>query len=335
MAAATSEKPSTRRGRKPRRMFMPYDQAVPAIVQPPAELAHITDEDELFEALTDAAAFERATGHAPAKWYTARFVAEIGRSTGRFKAWMSNHYAVTVHGVDPATIEDRIMVKPDAYDKRSPWWYETTARAWANAEGIMTRRGVFVPYKPTGRPAGRKDSVPRQRTATMKASALQFLSEAEKLTAGGAKSAEAKRTLAARYKISERAVSRRLTAGRAMRAAGVREITTRMPAAEVAEIIVVTYRLLMADGRRTNTENAREDVAERLGVDRGLVDSALDGAPAAVLADTDNPHVMPREVAAPAEEPRNYEAERLRAEMEAAILVDNITRGTAPLHPQT
>lgn len=312
MAAATKT-PVQRTKRRPRRMFMPYDPAGVAIVQPPAELAHLADdEDALFEALTDPAAFEAATGHAPAKWYTSRFYREIGRSEGRFKAWMSNHYAVTKHGADPSSIDDRIMVAPDDYDVRSPFWLETTARAWAIGEGLMTRRGVFVPYKPTGRPKGKTDSVPRQRTATMKASALSVLGEAEQLTAGGDKAAEVKRKLATRYGISERAVARRLTAGRTMRAAGVREITTRMPSTEVDEIITVTYGLLMADGRRTSTENARDDVAERLGIDRARVDAALD-APARL----------------------SPEAEALRAEMEAAIVVDSITRGTAPLHPET
>lgn len=291
MAAATSDKPTRKRTRRPRKMFMPYDPAAVAIVQPPAELAHL-EGDELFEALTNADKYREVTGRDPEKWYTARFVAEIGRSTGRFKAWMSNFYAVSEHGADPATIDDRIMVKPDDYDKRSPWWYSTTANAWAIAEGLKTRAGVAVPYKPTGRPRGRTDSVPRQRTATMKASALAVLAEAEALTAGGATAAEAKKTLAGRHSLSERAVARRLTAGRAMRAAGIREITPDMTDMEVGEIIVVTYRLMMADGRRSNTDNARNDVAERLGLDRERVDRAIDGAPPAVLADLDNPHVM-------------------------------------------
>lgn len=297
MAAATRQKTDgTRRSkREPRKMFMPYTPGQPEIVQPPAALAHLAgDEDALFEALTDPDKYFAATGEWPEKWYSARFVAEIDRSTGRFKAWMSNFYAVTEHGVDPASIEDRIMVKPDDYDKRSPWWYATTARAWAIAEGLMTRAGVAIPYKPAGRPKGRTDSAPRTRTATMKAGALEVLAAAEQLTADGATVAEAKKALAERYGISERRVARRLTAARAMRAAGIRQITPAMTDREVGEIVVTTYRLLMADGRRSSTDNARADVAERLGLDRDIVDRAIDGAPPALLADTDNPHVMTR-----------------------------------------
>lgn len=324
MAAATRTKtPRQRTTREPRKMFMPYEPATAAGPQPPTELAHITDEDELFEALTNAEAYERATGKKPAKWYRHRFIAETGRSEGRFKNWMSNHYAVHVHGADPATIEDRIMVKPDDYDKRSPWWLETTARAWAIAEGLMTRRGVTVPYKPTGRPAGRTDSVPRQRTATMKAAALEVLAEAEQLTKGGMTAGEVKTALARKHGISERAVKRRLTEARAMRRAGIRPITDETTPAEAAEIIVATYRLLMADGRRNSDENARVDVAERLGIDLPVVEVAV------------NDYLEKLRQLAEPPQTRNFEAEALRSEMEAAIVVDSITRGTKPLHPGT
>lgn len=322
MAAATK---TPRRKRQPRQMFMPYAKDAPAVVQPPAIVAEVLDEDEAFEILTNQARFREHTGREPEKWYTARFVAEIGRSTGRFKAWMSNHYAVTVHGVDPLTIEDRIMVPPTSYDKRSPWWDEVTARAWAIEEGLMTRRGVAVPYKPTGRPKGRTDSVPRQRTATMKAGALEVLAAAEVKYAAGATPAVAKRELAREYAISERRVARRLTAGRQMRAAGVRPITPLMTLAEAGEIIVVTYRLLMADGRRKNTDKAREDVAERLGVTRETVDHVLDGAPPAVLADTDNPHVMTRGEAQDIVAALGGE---ISPEDRAAALVADLTRQT-------
>jgi hypothetical protein len=280
VAAATREKTSrgkTPRQRKPRKMFMPYDPAGVAIVQPPAELAHLTG-DALFEALTNADKFREATGHEPAKWYSARFRAEVGRSEGRFKVWMSNHYAVRVHGTDPAGIEDRIMCPPDDYDKRSPWWYETTARAWAIEEGLMTRAGVMVPYKPTGRPKGRTDSVPRTRTATMQAAALPMLTEYEALTTGDQAIApgEAKRRLAERHGLTERQIKSRVTAGRAMRAAGVREITPDTTPAEAAEIIAAAFRLIISDGRRTNVEHARAEVAERLGVERETVDVVLD-----------------------------------------------------------
>jgi hypothetical protein len=322
MAAATREKPTgrARKPRKPRKMFMPYDPAAVAIVQPPAELAHLTG-DALFEALTNAGAYRRATGREPAKWYSARFRAEVGRSEGRFKVWMSNHYAVREHGVDPATIDDRIMCRPDDYDKRSPWWYETTARAWAIAEGLMTRGGVMVPYKPTGRPKGRTDSVPRQRTATMLATALAVLGDFDKLTGNGSTAADAQRTLAARLGLTERQIKSRVTAGRAMRRAGVTEITPDTPPAEAARSIVNAYQLLMSDGRRSNAEHARAEVAERLGVERETVDTVLEQ--------------LLKPAPAPAEQPRNYEAEQLRAEMEAAIVVDSITRGTKPLHPGT
>jgi hypothetical protein len=324
VAAATRNKPPRQRTKRtPRKMFMPYEPAAGVGPQPPTELAHITDEDELFEALTDAAAYERATGKPPEKWYRSRFIAETGRSEGRFKVWMSNHYAV-LEGADPAKIEDRIMVKPDGYDRRSPWWYRTTADAWAIEEGLKTRGGVTVPYKPTGRPKGKTDSVPRQRTATMKAAALEVLAEAEKLTAAGATAGAAKAELAKRHGISERAIKRRLTEARAMRRAGVRPISGDMTPAEVGEMIVVTYRLLMADGRRSSTDRAREDTAERLGVDRDLVDRALDGAPPAVLADTSDPHVMTRGEAQDIVAALGGE---VSPEQRAAGIVADLTRG--------
>jgi hypothetical protein len=283
VAAAAKTTPRQRRGKStpPRKMFMPYEPGAITVVQPPAELAHL-DGDELFEALTDAEAFERATGHAPAKWYQPRFFAEIGRSEGRFKAWMSNYYAVTDRNVDPATIDDRIMEAPDGYDMRSPWWWETTARAWAIQEKLMTRGGVMVPHKPSGRPPGTPDSRPRTRTATMKAGALDVLRSYEELIAGGASIAQAKAKLAETQKLSEKQVARRLTAGREMRAAGVREITPEMTPAERAEVMVLMVRLLMADGRRKHEGNARAEVATRLGVTREEVDAAIDGAPAAM-----------------------------------------------------
>jgi hypothetical protein len=275
VAAATKPAPEQRRKRQPRQMFMPYDKDAVTIVQPPAFLAEVTDDDEAFEILTDPVRYEAHTGAAPEQWDLARFRAEVGRSEGRVKVWQSNQYAVNVHGVDPSTIEDRILCKPDGYDKRSPYWLSTTARKWAIAEGIMTRRGVFIPYRPPGRPKGRTDSVPRQRRATMKATALEFLAAAEKLTAAGATAGEAKTTLAGEYGITERAVKRRLTEARAMRAAGVRTIDPDMTPDEVGQMIAVTYRLIMADGRRSNTERAREDVAERLGVDLDVVERAV------------------------------------------------------------
>lgn len=270
MAAATKTK------RQPRGMFLPPHHDDLVIVQPLPKIASL-DDDDAFEVLTNPRRFRAYFGHEPARWYYPRVCREIDRTQGRFKSWMSHHYAVRVHGVDPATINDRIAPPPDGYDRRSPWWLETTFRAWAIEEGLMTRRGVAVPYRPSGRPKGKTDRVPRhRRTSPMKGTALDVLAAREELIAAGATAAEARRTLAEKYKISERAVSRRWTTGRELRAAGIREITEDMTSAQVAEIVTTTYRLLMADGRRRNLDNARADVAERLGIDRVEVDQILD-----------------------------------------------------------
>lgn len=302
---------------------MPYDKDAPmAVVQPPAELAHLTG-DALFDALTKPEAFQAATGHAPEEWDSARFRAEVGRSEGRFKVWMVNHYKVK-RGIDPATIEDRIAPPPDRYEKRSPRWLETTARNWAIEEKVMSRGGAMVPYKPPGRPVGATDGIKRTRKATMRAGALEVLAQAEQMAAAGPiTAAEIKTRLAERHGMTTKQIARRLETGRSMRAAGVRPITDDMTPPARAEIITTMYRLLMADGRRKHGENARAEIAERLGCERAEVDAAIDGTSPAPEAEPE------------AERPRNYEAEQLRAEMEAAILVDNITRGTAPLHPQT
>lgn len=257
-------------------MFMPYDKDAPiVVVQPPTELAHLSG-DELFEALTDPEKFQAATGHPPAEWDSARFRAEVGRSEGRFKVWMVKHYDVTVRKVDPGTIEDRIMVAPDRYEKRSPRWLETTARKWAIEEKIMRRDGILVPYKPTGKTVGAVDRKKRTRKAPMRAGALEVLAACEELTAAGKHLAAAKAELAERYNMTGRKIARRLTTGREMRAAGIRPLTEPMPAAEAAEIIWTMYRLLMADGRRKHTDNARAEVADRLGCPRAEVDRVLD-----------------------------------------------------------
>ena len=259
---------------KPRRMFMPYDPDAAATPRPVPGLDGLSD-DEVFNILTDPKAFERHTGRPPETWYTARFAAESGRSHGRFKVWISNFYKVK-KGADPATIEDRIMVKPDGYDVRSPWWLETTANRWLIQEKLKTRRGVRVAHKPSGKPKGRTDRVPRRRSAPMKAVALDVLDVYERLVAAGTSMADAKQKVAASNGLTVRKVARRLSAGRTMRAAGVRKITPEMAPAQVRDTAVTLYRVLMADGRRKHEENARAAVAEQLGLDRATVDAAVD-----------------------------------------------------------
>jgi hypothetical protein len=285
-------------------MSMPYDPAAPiAVVQPPAHLAHL-DGDDLYEALI---------ADRTERWYSARFRAEVGRSEGRFKAWMVNHYKVK-KGADAAGIDDRIMVEPDGYEVRSPWWYAGTARKWAIEEGLMNRDGRLVPYRPSGRPRGATDSVQRTRTATMRAGALEVLAQAEELTAAeGLSAGEVKARLAERHGLTPKQIARRLETGRSMRAAGVRELTDDMSPDQRREVIATMFRLLMSDGRRKNEAAARAEVAERLGATAAEVDAALDAG----------------EPARP-----SREAELLRAEVEAAIVVDSIRRGTAPLHPE-
>lgn len=298
MAAAAKTPPKLRKrsaapqGRRstPRPMFMPYDKSEGIeVVQPPAELAHL-EGDDLYEALTDPERLEEVTGRPPAKWDSARFVAELGRSPGRFKAWMSHYYTTLKPGYKPGTINDRIMVAPDGYDRRSPYWLETTARWWAIEEGIMTRGGVLVPYKPTGRPKGKTDTVPRQRRRPItRGVPLEILAACEELTAGGATLAEARVALAERYGLTVRVIARRLTAGRKMRGAGVRAITDDMSTRERAEIIMVMFRLLMADGRRKYAARALHEVAERLGVPLEEARAAADAALMAAATTAPNP----------------------------------------------
>lgn len=320
-AADTTERAHAERA--PRKMFMPYDPAgTTRAEQPPAELAHLTG-DALFKALTDFKTFTREAGRPPDVWYSRRAVAETGRSIGRFRVWMANYYK-TVRGVDPTSIDDRIMVAPDGYDQRSPWWYETTYRKWAEQEGLMDRAGRMVPHVPSGRPEGSKDAVPRRRVAPKQARAAVILAACEALVAAGAPLAKAKAKVAASEGMSVKAVSRWMTAGRKLRADSIeRMVRPLMTEAELERVAVSAYQLVKADGRRKHDEHTRAEVARRLKMDRALVDAAVDrhlGLPAA---------------APEPERPRNYEGEQLRAQMEAAILVDSIALGTAPLHPGT
>jgi hypothetical protein len=319
--AETAPRQRARRGvpRQPRPMSMPYDPQAPiAVVQPPAHLAH----------LTGAALYEALIADRTERWYSARFRAEVGRSEGRFKAWMVNHYKVK-NGTNPATIDDRVMVEPDGYEVRSPWWYAGTARKWAIEEGLMRRDGVLEPYRPSGRPRGATDSTPRTRTATMRAGALVVLDECEKLTAGGAMTLGAARAqLAARYGLTEKQIARRLTAGREMRAAGIRPLTDDMHPDQRWGIIDAAFRLLMTDGRRKNATAALVEAATRVGATEDEVQAATRFGQTHADAGAAMPPV------APAETPRDYEAEDQRAQLEAAIVVDSIARGTAPLHPE-
>lgn len=192
---ATAEVPRQRRRR-------PEPEPI-VVVQPPAKFAHLKGE-ALYQALI------KDREH----WDSARFAAEIGRSLGRFRVMVSHRYAVDE---GRRKLDDRTPPRPEkGTEYVNPKWYAGDARAWAMANGLMTRRGVFEPHKPGGKGAGCKDVNPRKRRpAPVRADSVRFLEEYRTLregdgTAAGMSAIHAKEALADRHGLSVRQIVHRL-----------------------------------------------------------------------------------------------------------------------------
>lgn len=274
MAAAAKNRPAPERPPR-RRMFTPPGEEI-VVVQPPKHLAHLSG-DDLFRALVS----DRTE-----KWYSARGAAECGRTPDTWRSWVSTRYGYNAAvekaaGKPVPRPKDKMTPTPDGYDSRSPWWYAGTLRTWMIREGLMTREGRFIPYKPTGRTPGSPNRVQRKSPRPMSDEATLVLDEYDKLLARGTTKASARATLASRFKISERAVDRRLTTGRKLRAQQ-EDLTIEpgMPVAEVANRVRAARALLATDGRRRNEDKVRDTIALRLGVERHEVDRILDSQPA-------------------------------------------------------
>lgn len=203
------------RAGRPRRRRRPAGAA--PVVQPPEKFAHLTG-DELFWALI-------GDGE---EWDSERFAAESGRSIGRFRVWSSERNAVDAwqrkQAGDPdyqddditETYEtDRTAPPPKRHIGQSPAWRAGAARAWMIQVGLMRRDGTFIPHKPGGRVAGQVDiDVRAPRPSEVRDTGPAILAEFRALRAKKVPAPEARAQLAAKYEITDKAVMRRLEAGR-------------------------------------------------------------------------------------------------------------------------
>lgn len=256
-----------------------YDQ-VPQVTQPPVRVLFrpgdwidVTgmDDDALYEALavTDAEV-----------WDTARFAAECKRSVTRTRKWVANFYdtldsaaraaldlddtETDTEGEDVEAFvpDDKIAPAPDGYAGRSPWWYAYRARAWAMGEGLMTRNGTGIPFKPTGRRAGGAGGANGQQSVpTMRDVAPKILARHRELLAGGMNDVDARGQLAEEFGMNRRHIARRLTMAEQMEAkAAGREIGVDNAA------LLEHYRGLIAGG--TSDDEARDLMVAQLGITR-------------------------------------------------------------------
>lgn len=277
MAADTQATP--RRGAR-RSMFRPPGELW-VVTQPPTELAHLTGND-LFHELTTVPR---------ERWKTSRAAAECGREPDTLRSWISYRYRYNAAVEAEAAAAERegrparpvphpqgtkMTPTPDGYEGRSPWWWDCTMRTWMIQEGLMTRAGVKIPYRPTGRPPGALNRAQKTPTRWMEQDAPGILRMFEALQAAGHTTKQAYAEIAAQTGKSVRQVERRVVTGRALRRQETDlKVTKKMPAAEVDERVRRAFALLAGDGRRRNQARIRQAVAKQLGVTAAVVDRAL------------------------------------------------------------
>lgn len=186
------------------------------VVQPPTHVLGADGNPIPLAGLSDDALYEALTGDRE-QWDSERCAAESGRHIGRFRVWVSNFYRTAD---DKRKVpDDRTFIKPVDYHGRSPWWYAGDVRQWFIQNGIMDRRGVFIPFKPTGRPKGAVDRLPRQRRrATMRDTAPDVLKQYDTLLARGMADSDAREQLATELGLSRRQVARRINTARQLAA---------------------------------------------------------------------------------------------------------------------
>ncbi len=284
MAAQAAPRPPGPPKRK--KIFLPPQEPI-VIVQPPQHLAHLSG-----DALTEALKADRSE-----KWFSARAAAECGREAPTFRSWVSARYKYEEAraaakaeadrtGTRPKPVrrpQTKMTPVPDGYVVRSPWWYAGTLRNWFMQEQLMRVDGTFVPYKPTGRTPGSQNRVQRTGSRPMQDMALEVLAAFEELQRKGDTIAAARAALAKKYKLSEKQVTRRLETGRKLRlAAADLTVTVGMDTTEARARLEKARELLLADGRRRNSNESRlrDAIAARTGADRSFVDHVLDGEPA-------------------------------------------------------
>lgn len=267
-AQATRKQPA---GTARRRPAVPVEQPPRTILRggERVDVSHLTG-DEFFEAIkTDRE-----------QWDYDRLAAETGRSKVRLRKWVSNAYTSERTG---RAEDDKTFTVPDGFTSRSPWWYAGNARAVLFQIGVMTREGVAIPYKPTGRPSGAKDLAPRRRThAPMQDIAAGVYQEYVRLTTrkrNPLSDREARAELAAKYDLNRSQVARRIKTGMEQAgAAGPAEVDKAALQARLAELVA-------AERDAGYSERGADDRARAaLAAETGLTRRQLAGYLAAVEA---------------------------------------------------
>lgn len=192
----TIDAPST--GRRPR----PHQwlgEPLPDRVQPPAKFAHLSG-DALYQALINDGEI----------WTVARVALEAGRSKRTVDKWLGNYVK---YAAGERRLDDNTIVKP-TYQGTVALWRAGAVRAWLMRTRKMTRDGVFIPYKPAGRPKGRAERAQRpKRGSDMNAAAPGLLAEYNELVVTMT-ARQARHVLARKHGISDRQVIRWLQRGR-------------------------------------------------------------------------------------------------------------------------
>lgn len=175
------------------------------------DISHLTG-DALYEALISD----------EEQWGYQRLSAETGRTVVRIRKWVHNIGLAERSGRAP---DDKTFIEPDDYFQGSPWWTAGRARkALMGAMGVMTREGVQIPHKPTGRAPGAQDTQPRRRWAhaPLRDTAVGIYKEYVKLTErrrNPLSDREARAELSQKHGITRTQLARRITTGKELLAA--------------------------------------------------------------------------------------------------------------------
>lgn len=180
---------------------------LPPLVQPPAKYAHLVgDPDALHLALiTD-----------DEIWTVARIARETGRTKRAVGKWLARYVK---YAAGERALDDNTIIKP-SYAGTTAYWRSGDVREWLMRTRKMRRDGVFVPYKPAGRPKGRPERAARpKRGSDMNLAAPMLLVQYHRLIDGDTSnepiSAKAARAvLAEKHGLSNRQVIRWLQRGR-------------------------------------------------------------------------------------------------------------------------
>ncbi|MFI7608835.1 hypothetical protein ACIBTV_27495 [Micromonospora sp. NPDC049366] len=213
MAASATAKPpadSARVGRPEIRVEQPPRTIT--IGGERVDVSHLTG-DALYEAITQD----------EEQWDYPRLSAETGRSITRLRKWVMNAYAVER---EPSKApDDKTFIAPEGRTGGiSPWWKGGKAREVLIQIGVMTREGVAIPHKPTGRTPGARDTAPRRRweTAPVRDTGLAVYREYLELTTrkrDPLNDRQARAELSRRHNLSRTQLARRINAGREQHAA--------------------------------------------------------------------------------------------------------------------